>query len=118
MLKFTSCLLVSIVLHSIAAQNNDECLMEENTDYPGMDLNLQTGRTTDRRNSALACRDLCNQNKDCKYFGWKAQSRECWLKTGISGTVVESGTTSGMACKKTGKERISENFIRTKVFDH
>jgi len=83
----------------------DECLMEENTDYPGMDLNLQTGRTTDRRNSALACRDLCNQNKDCKYFGWKAHSRECWLKTGISGTVVESGTTSGMACKKTGSSQ-------------
>jgi len=77
----------------------DECFIDENTDYPGMDLNPETGRTTDRRDSALACRDLCNQNKDCKYFGWKAHSRECWLKTGISKKVVQSGTTSGTACR-------------------
>jgi len=77
----------------------DECFIDENTDYPGMDLNPETGRTTDRRDSALACRDLCNQNKDCKYFGWKAHSRECWLKTGISKKVVQIGTTSGTACR-------------------
>merc|ERR1719206_756853 len=77
----------------------DECFIDENTDYPGMDLNPETGRTTDRRDSALACRDLCNENKDCKYFGWKAHSRECWLKTGISKKVVQIGTTSGTACR-------------------
>merc|ERR1719206_223380 len=84
----------------------DECFIDENTDYPGMDLNPETGRTTDRRDSALACRDLCNQNKDCKYFGWKAHSRECWLKTGISKKVVQSGTTSGTACR-TGSKTIA-----------
>merc|ERR1719206_1512697 len=100
----------------------DECFIDENTDYPGMDLNPETGRTTDRRDSALACRDLCNQNKDCKYFGWKAQSRECWLKTGISKKVVESGTTSGRACKTdvclegwTRKDKKCYKFFDTKT---
>ena len=74
--------------------------MDENTDYPGLDLNLETGRTSDRKSSAMACRELCNQNKDCKYFGWKAQSGECWMKTGISGKNAERGTTSGSACRK------------------
>ena len=77
-----------------------ECTIEENTDYPGMDLNPNTGATSDSQDSALACRDLCNQNKDCKYFGWKAHGGQCWLKSEISGKVAQSGTTSGNACRR------------------
>ena len=80
--------------------NAVSCVVDADTDYPGLDLNLGTGRTSDRRNSALECRALCNANQDCNYFGWKAQSRECWMKTGISRKVKESGTTSGPACRK------------------
>ena len=72
--------------------------MDENTDYPGLDLNLETGGTSDRTISALACRSLCNQNRDCKFFGWKADGGQCWMKTGISRKVAERGTTSGMVC--------------------
>ena len=63
-----------------------------------MDLNFDTGGTLDRQDSAQACRDLCNQNMDCKYFGWKALDGQCWLKTGISKRVKETGTISGKAC--------------------
>ena len=74
--------------------------MDENTDYPGLDLNPLTGGSSDRVDSALACRDLCNQNKDCNFFGWKASDGQCWMKTGISRKVDERGTTSGIACRK------------------
>jgi len=75
-----------------------DCAWDENTDYPGLDLNLETGRTSDRTSSAFACQELCSQNNDCKFFGWKAGTGECWMKTGISGKVAERGTTSGMVC--------------------
>jgi len=83
------------------ACRNDPCQVEveEGTDYPGMDVNLETGRTTDMKDSAAECQALCTANPACNFFGWKAHSKECWMKTGISGKVAQEGTTSGPACR-------------------
>lgn len=77
-----------------------DCPYDENTDYPGLDLNVFTGKTTDRRSSLEACRELCNSNKDCNYFTWKGQwGGQCWLKTGITRKKSEDRTISGPACR-------------------
>ena len=70
-----------------------------------MDVNLETGRTTDMKDSAAECQALCTANPACNFFGWKAHSKECWMKTGISGRVAQEGTTSGPACRN-GKLQI------------
>jgi len=85
------------------------CVVDADTDYPGLDLNPATGPTSDRRESALECRALCNLNPDCNYFGWKAHNHECWMKTGISRKVGQRGTTSGSACRD-GRQDISQTL--------
>merc|ERR1719153_1951464 len=86
---------------SVLGADDDPCQVEveEGTDYPGLDLNLATGRTTDRKNSPAECQALCTANPKCNFFGWKAKSKECWMKTGISRRVPQEGTISGPACR-------------------
>ena len=66
-----------------------------------MDINLDTGRNEDMKESAFECADLCNEYPECNFFTWKSQSNECWLKTGISTKRQEVGSTSGSACRET-----------------
>ena len=76
----------------------ENCVVDEGTDYPGMDLNLATYWNKDKRDSAQECRVLCNRTPKCKFFGWNSNSRSCLLKTGMSGKNPRLGTTSGSAC--------------------
>jgi len=77
---------------------SEACTMEENVDYSGHDLNLDTGRNVDRKENAVDCRELCNSNPQCRYFTWKKHSKECWLKTSNIGRHSQSGSISGTAC--------------------
>jgi len=77
----------------------DQCPVEEGIDFPGLDLNLATGTTTDRKESAAECQALCTADPKCNFFTWKAHSKECWKKSGISRKDTQEGTTSGPACR-------------------
>ena len=74
--------------------------MEENIDYSGYDLNLDTGRNKDRKETAEDCRKLCNSNPQCNYFTWKKNSKECWSKTSNKGRHNQRGSISGTACRQ------------------
>jgi len=100
-----------LIVRGGASGSFESCLVEENTDYPGLDLNLDTGPTSDVQTSALACRELCNKNKRCKNFGWKEHNGECWMKTGVSKKVWQRGTTSGTACRKEHESKEPEAAI-------
>ena len=92
-----------------------DCVVEVNTNYPGLDLNLATGRNVDRKNSGLECRDFCNEHPACTFFEWKEQSRECWMKTGISRKRAERGTTAGSACRE-GRYRLLAEMCSEQFF--
>jgi len=82
------------------AAAGDDCTFDENTDYPGLDLNLDTGMTTDLQSSAQECRELCNSNVECNAFTFQGQfGGHCWLKTGISSKNFQEGSISGLACR-------------------
>ena len=86
------------------------CFLDEDIDYPGMDLNLATGSTSDRKKSALECRALCNETPLCKFFTWKADINECWIKDGISRKENQIGATSGSACRE-GKYELFKHAV-------
>ena len=71
----------------------------ESKDYSGIDLNPNTGKTADKRDSADGCQALCNETPGCKYFVWNIAENACWLKSSLSGKYDSNAVISGTACK-------------------
>ena len=81
----------------------DQCMIDEGFGYPGMDLNVATATNKDKRNSAVECRQLCNEDLQCKYFTWNSENKACFKKTGKSRKKANTIAISGSACRKGGR---------------
>merc|ERR1719186_2111865 len=97
----TALVIVTFLIGGAALVLSVPCVLDEGIDYPGMDINLDTGSNEDRKESFFECGNLCNEYPECNFFTWKSQSNECWLKTGIGTKRQEVGSTSGSACRET-----------------
>lgn len=71
-----------------------DCFDEDN-DYPGLDINLASAKTTDRKENAEECQALCKTNKECNFFTWSSANKRCYLKSGKSRVNDETGAISG-----------------------
>merc|ERR1719291_325280 len=47
------------------------------------------------KNSAYECKQQCESMSNCKAFTWKTDSRQCWLKSWVSGQKWDSLSQSG-----------------------
>ena len=97
---------IGIVNAALGESLKPECSMENNVNYPAMNIEKTPIDYTD---SPIECRALCNENPECKFFSWKSDNLECRLKTGIQERKVEVNYVSGAACRN-GKEHYTEGY--------
>lgn len=64
--------------------------IQEATDYPGNDIDRQTGTTFD------ACLISCSKARTCKAFTYVIHRHECWLKNGVGSAEPRDGLVSGI----------------------
>jgi hypothetical protein len=64
--------------------------IQEATDYPGNDIDQQTGTTFE------ACLLSCGETRACKAFTYVTHRHECWLKNGIGPAEPRDGLVSGV----------------------
>merc|ERR1711972_722820 len=57
------------------------------------------GGNNNYKNSAYECKQQCESMSNCKAYTWKTDSRQCWLKSSVSGQTYyrlsKSGTCFG-----------------------
>ena len=77
----------------------DGCFTERNIDYPGVDIDLGNGLNNTKTEIWQNCQRLCERSPWCNAFSWDEQTKNCWLKSGISTKRSSSNYVSGGSCR-------------------
>ena len=87
------------------------CIIEDDIEYPGEQLNPDAAYNKDRRDTPDKCRILCTSDPRCEFFTWK-ESRVCWLLSEIDRNRKRpmKGAVSGAVCRNLEPGNVQFDF--------